>query len=149
IVALNTYTGVTTLSGGTLRINRLADGGMASSIGAASADASNLVLESGTLSYVGTTDTSTDRGFTLVNGGASAPTIFILDSRTIEFSGLVTSPDDAGLTKTGSGTLILSNAANDYIGVTTVTGGTLSVNTLADGEAASGIGAASSSSANL
>ncbi|WP_210205646.1 autotransporter-associated beta strand repeat-containing protein [Pseudaminobacter salicylatoxidans] len=151
----NTYTGATTLSGGRLEITSLANAGSASSIGAASADASNLVLESGTLAYVGATDTATNRGFTLVDGGAVAPTIEVNGSRTIEFSGQVTSLDSAGLIKTGLGTLVLSNAANDYVGVTTVTGGsgpnasTLSVNTLANGGFASGIGAASSDSANL
>lgn len=151
----NTYSGVTTLSGGTLQITSLANAGVASSIGTAAADPRNLVLESGTLAYVGGTDTATDRGFTLVNGGAGAPVIDVNAGRTIGFSGKVTSPDDAGLTKTGLGTLVLANAANDYVGVTTITGSsggqasTISVNTLANGGIASGIGAASSASANL
>ena len=155
LAGANSYTGVTTLSGGELQVASLANGGLASSIGAASVDSSNLVLESGTLHYVGGTDASTNRGFTLVNGGASDPVIAVDAGRTIAFSGLVTSPDDAGLTKTGWGTLVLSNAANDYVGVTTIQGGggsdfsTISVNTLADGGAASGIGAATSDSANL
>lgn len=155
LAGANIYTGVTTLSGGELQIASLADAGLASSIGAATADSFNLVLESGMLHYVGGTDASTNRGFTLVNGGASAPEIAVEAGRTIEFSGLVTSPDDAGLTKTGWGTLVLSNAANDYVGVTTISGGgtsdfsTISVNTLADGGVASGIGAATSDSANL
>src|SRR5690606_23263990 len=59
------------------------------------------------------------------------------------------SPDDAGFTKIGGGTLVLGNAANDYIGVTTVSGGTLSVNTLADGGVVSGIGAAGNDASNL
>lgn len=155
LASANTYTGVTTLSGGELQIASLADAGLASSIGKASADSSNLVLESGMLHYVGGTDDSTNRGFTLVNGGASAPVVAVDGGRTVEFSGLVTSPDDAGLTKTGWGTLVLSNDANDYVGVTTIRGGggsgfsTISVNTLADGGVASGIGAASSDPANL
>ena len=97
----------------------------------------------------------TDRGLTLVNGGAGAPGIEVGSGRTIEFSGQVTSPDDAGLTKTGWGTLVLSNANNDYVGVTTIdsTGnggaGAISVGTLSNGGVASGIGAASSDSANL
>src|SRR5690606_29492685 len=68
----NTYTGVTTLSGGTLTVSTIGDGGVASGIGASSAASSNLVLESGTLQYDGATAT-TDRGFTLVNGAAAAP----------------------------------------------------------------------------
>src|SRR5690606_39425162 len=114
----------------------------------------NLVLENGTFAYVGSSDAVSDRGITLVNGGPERA-IQVDAGRTVEFSGLVTSPDDAGLTKTGWGTLVLSNAANDYIGVTTVTGSgatgssTLSVNTLANGGIASGIGAATSDSSNL
>ena len=152
--AANSYTGGTTLSGGRLDVAQLANGGVASSIGASSADAANLVIESGTLAYTGTVDAVTDRGITLVNGGAERA-IQVDAARSVEFSGLVTSPDDAGLTKTGWGTLVLSNAANDYVGVTTITqssaagSSTLSVNTLSNGGVASGIGAASSDSANL
>lgn len=154
LAGANSYSGGTTLSGGTLEVTNLANGGVNSSIGASTADSANLVLESGTLAYVGGTDATSDRGFTLVNGGAERA-IQVDASRTVEFSGLVTSPDDAGLTKTGWGTLVLSNAANDYVGVTTITGSgaggasTLSVNTLSDGGTASGIGAATSDSANL
>lgn len=154
LTGANNYTGGTTLSGGRLEVTQLASGGAASSIGASSADAANLVLESGTLAYTGGVDAATDRGITLVNGGAERA-IQVDAGRTVEFSGLVTSPDDAGLTKTGAGTLVLSNAANDYTGVTTITqssaagNSTLSVNTLSDGGIASGIGAASSDSANL
>ncbi|USI76494.1 autotransporter-associated beta strand repeat-containing protein [Sphingopyxis sp. USTB-05] len=151
--AANSYTGGTTLSGGRLEVAQLANGGIASGIGASSAAAANLVLESGTLAYTGGVDAVTDRGITLVNGGAERA-IQVEAGRTVEFSGLVTSPDDAGLTKTGWGTLVLSNAANDYVGVTTITqtsagNSTLSVNTLSDGGVASGIGAASSDAANL
>ncbi|MBR2173181.1 autotransporter-associated beta strand repeat-containing protein [Sphingopyxis sp.] len=154
LTGTNSYTGGTTLSGGRLEVTQLANGGAASSIGASSADAANLVLESGTLAYTGGVDAVTDRGITLVNGGAERA-IQVDAGRSVEFSGLVTSPDDAGLTKTGWGTLVLSNAANDYAGVTTITqssaagNSTLSVNTLSDGGVASGIGAASGDSANL
>jgi fibronectin-binding autotransporter adhesin len=150
----NSYTGGTTLSGGRLEVAQLANGGVASSIGASSADATNLVIENGTLAYIGAVDAVTDRGITLVNGGAERA-IQVDSGRSVEFSGLVTSSDDAGLTKTGWGTLVLSNAANDYVGVTTITqssaagNSTLSVNTLTNGGVASGIGAASSDSANL
>ncbi|MBB4633682.1 autotransporter-associated beta strand repeat-containing protein [Sphingosinicella soli] len=154
LTGLNSYTGGTTLSGGRLEVTSLANGGINSSIGASSADPANLRLESGTLAYIGGSDAVSDRGITLVNGG-SERAIQVDGGRTVEFSGLVTSPDDAGLTKTGWGTLVLSNTANDYVGITTITGGgsgnkgTLSVNTLSNGGVASGMGAAMSASANL
>ncbi|WP_245295167.1 autotransporter-associated beta strand repeat-containing protein [Manganibacter manganicus] len=148
LTGTNSYTGVTTLSGGTLEIGSIANGGSASSIGASTADASNLVLESGALRYTGAS-TSTDRGFTLVNGGASRTIDVAAGGADLTFQGLVTGANDAGFTKAGAGTLTLANAGNDYAGVTMVSGGKLSVNTLADGGAASGIGAASNDSANI
>jgi autotransporter-associated beta strand protein len=52
-----------------------------------------------------------------------------------------------GLTKAGSSTLAL-NAANTYNGITTVSAGTLTASTLANGGSSSSIGASSSSAAN-
>ncbi|WP_448097661.1 autotransporter-associated beta strand repeat-containing protein [Luteibacter yeojuensis] len=143
----NTYTGATTVSGATLAFNSIANGGAASAIGASSNDPANLVLENGTLHYTGATNT-TDRGFTLVDNGPSR-TIQVDGTTNLTFSGVVTSPDDAGFTKTGTGTLTLSNAANDFIGPVTVSAGLLSTGTLANGGLASGIGAGSNASANL
>ncbi|NBV87656.1 MAG: hypothetical protein EBS01_15615, partial [Verrucomicrobia bacterium] len=78
---LNTYTGATILSGSaTLAVNTLANGGIASSIGASSNDASNLVFNGGTLQYTGsnasfvqftqTPSVAIDRLFTLAGNGA-------------------------------------------------------------------------------
>ncbi|HJR74109.1 MAG TPA: autotransporter-associated beta strand repeat-containing protein [Luteimonas sp.] len=144
----NTYTGATTVSGATLLFDSVANGGSASALGASSNASSNLVLENGRLRYTGGT-ASTDRGFTLVNGGASRAFEISDAGANLTFTGLVTSPDDAGFNKVGAGTLTLANGGNDYIGVTDVSAGTLSVNTLADGGAASGIGASSNASSNL
>jgi len=144
----NSYTGSTTLTDGVLQVSSIANGGVASGIGASSADSSNLVLEGGTLQYTGGTATS-DRGFTLVNGGAARMIDVSAAGTDLTFTGVVTSSDDAGLTKVGAGTLTLANAANDYVGVTTVAGGALAVDTLADGGIASGIGAASNASENI
>jgi autotransporter-associated beta strand protein len=80
LTGLNTYTGATVLSGGgSLAVNLLADGGVASSIGASTSDASNLVFNGGVLQYVGsnssftqftqTPSVSTDRLFTLAGNG--------------------------------------------------------------------------------
>lgn len=147
LTGANTYTGATTLSDGTLSVSDIGDGGDASNIGASSAASSNLVLQAGTLRYTGGTAT-TDRGFMLVNGGASR-TIQIDGAANLTFTGLVTSPDDAGFTKTGTGVLTLANGGNDYIGATAITGGVLSIDTIADGGSVSGIGASANDSANL
>ncbi len=66
-------------------------------------------------------------------------------STTTTVSGVISGA--ANLTKAGSSTLALA-AENTYSGVTTVSAGTLSANTLANGGAASSIGASSSSSGN-
>ncbi|CDX29442.1 Outer membrane autotransporter barrel domain (modular protein) [Mesorhizobium sp. ORS 3359] len=147
LTGVNTYTGPTTISGGQLNVTTIGNGGVASNIGASSSAASNLVLQNGVLNYTGGTAT-TDRGFTLVNGGPSR-SISVSGGANLTFTGIVTSPDDAGFTKIGNGTLTLANAANDYVGATVISTGTLSVGTLADGGLASGIGASSSNAANL
>lgn len=144
----NTYTGETRVLEGTLSVASIGNGGVASGVGASSAASSNLALVGGTLRYTGATAT-TDRGFTLVNASPSRIFDVSTAATNLTFTGLVTSPDDAGFTKAGAGTLTLANAGNDYIGATTVTGGTLAVNTLANGGLVSGIGASSSASSNL
>lgn len=58
------------LVGTTLSVNKLADGGAASSIGTSSSAASNLFIHGSTLKYTGTGD-STDRQFTIGTGGAT------------------------------------------------------------------------------
>jgi autotransporter-associated beta strand protein len=77
--ALNTYTGATVLTAGTLQVNSLANGGVASSIGASTSAAANLVFNGGTLTYTGassliqqytqTPSVSIDREFTLAANG--------------------------------------------------------------------------------
>ncbi|MEW4467667.1 autotransporter-associated beta strand repeat-containing protein [Parasphingorhabdus sp. JC815] len=144
----NSYSGVTNLTNGVLSVSNIGDGGISSGIGASSAASANLILEGGTLQYTGATAT-TDRGFTLVNGGVTRAIEVTNSASNLVFTGLVTSPDDAGFTKSGAGTLTLGNAANDYIGVTTVSGGTLAVDTLTNGGMTSNIGMASSDSENI
>ncbi|OHT20322.1 Autotransporter-associated beta strand repeat protein [Sphingomonas haloaromaticamans] len=148
LTGANSYSGATTLAGGTLAVNSIANGGVASAIGASGADSANLVIESGTLRYTGASATS-DRGFTLVNGGPSRGIEVSGAAADLRFNGQVASGDDAGFTKTGAGTLTLGHAANNYVGVTTVNGGTLAASTLANGGIASSIGASGAESANL
>jgi hypothetical protein len=59
----NTYTGATRISGGVLSVNSLADGGVASALGASVAAAPALVFDGGTLQYTGGAQ-STNRTFT-------------------------------------------------------------------------------------
>lgn len=147
LTGANTYTGATTVSGGTLAFNSVANGGATSAIGASGAASSNLVFENGTLRYTGATAGS-DRGFTLVNGGPTR-NIQVDGTANLSFGGVVTSPDDAGFTKTGTGTLTLGNGANDFVGPVVASAGLISVGTLSDGGVASGIGAGSSDPASL
>ncbi|MEA2711676.1 MAG: fibronectin-binding autotransporter adhesin, partial [Phycisphaerales bacterium] len=66
----NTYTGPTAVAGGILRATNIANGGVASSIGASTSAASNLLLTGGTLQYTGG-GVSTNRLFSVsAVGGA-------------------------------------------------------------------------------
>ncbi len=149
--AANTYTGNTEILGGVLQVNTIVNGSLASGLGTSSNAAGSLVLNGGTLRYVGAT-TSTDRSFTLgVNGGtidasgtgainfasATAATITTGGARTLTLTGTNTDgnrlgtvlADSTGATsvaKTGAGTWILG-ANNNYTGTTTVTEGRLQV----------------------
>jgi autotransporter-associated beta strand protein len=70
ISTVNSYTGPTTIGGGILEANNLANGGNNSSIGAASASAANLVFDGGSLRYTGTS-VGTDHAATLNAGGGT------------------------------------------------------------------------------
>lgn len=110
----NAYTGVTTLSGGTLSVSTLANGGTASDIGAAANSAANLVLDGGTLSYTGGA-ASADRLFSISTGGG---TIDVSGSGALNLNnagavGFVGSGARLlNLTGTSSGTLAASLADN-------------------------------------
>jgi len=132
----NTYTGTTTLDGNnsniTLNVTSLANGGSASSIGASSNAASNLIFGGGILQATTLTSAqSTDHLFTIgdANGGNDSATIDSSSpgANTISFTntGAIASGNDvnqgypiANLTLTGSNTgantfaPLLSNLAN-------------------------------------
>jgi fibronectin-binding autotransporter adhesin len=135
LTANNTYTGPTVIANyGYLSVATIPNGGVASPLGASSSLPANLVIGNadggGTLQYTGSTAT-TDRGFTVGNGGGgNVDTIEVSSPVTkLTFTGLVTGTGQ--LTKTGLGTLTLTNPANDYVRGTIISSGTLEVPTLA------------------
>ncbi|HEV7868143.1 MAG TPA: autotransporter-associated beta strand repeat-containing protein, partial [Chthoniobacteraceae bacterium] len=169
------YNGPTFINDGTLAVAVLANGGSVSSIGRAPNTPDNLVINGGTFRYIGG-GSSTDRLFTLgtnnpsldasgsgpvnfTNGGGIALSGFDA-ARTITFTGTnsggnslaATLGDNGGgitsVTKSGPGTWAL-NGLNTYSGATTITGGVLSVSSLGNGGAASGIGQSGSAASSL
>jgi autotransporter-associated beta strand protein len=118
LATTNSYTGPTVVTGGTLAVASLNDGGSPSSIGAAGTAATQLVLDGGTLALSGP-QTNTNRSLTL---GAAGGTLAVPTATSLQISGQLTGP--GGLTKTGAGTLILA-AANSFTGGTTITAGKL------------------------
>ncbi len=147
----NTYAGRTTISGGVLSTQLLANGGAASGIGASTSAAANLVLDGGTLRYTGT-GASTDRQFTLTaNGGgldaSGAGALNFTNTAAIALSGtgprtLTLSGSNSGantlaailgdsggpssLVKAGAGSWMLTGN-NSYTGSTTLSAGTLAL----------------------
>jgi autotransporter-associated beta strand protein len=121
----NTYTGATTLSAGTLSVNTIGNGGVAGNLGAATAEASNLIFAGGGLRYTGAT-ASSDRSFTMnaavnsINVSTAASTLTLTGS----------SPTNTGLLqKDGAGGLILNpGEGNGYsLGSINANGGTLTL----------------------
>jgi autotransporter-associated beta strand protein len=109
IQTTNSYTGQTVISGGTLSITNLANGGAISAIGASSANATNLVLDGGTLSYSGPAVT-TDRGYTLASGSST------LDAQSdMTFNGIVNATVGANFIKTGNGTLSVKRTGTNTL----------------------------------
>jgi fibronectin-binding autotransporter adhesin len=144
----NTYSGVTTVSAGTLQVTTLANGGAASSIGQSSSVATNLSLGGATLRYAGTGD-STDRSFTQTgaltfDASGSGAIAFINtatpaygtvnQARPLTLTGSNTNDNTLAvaianngtgvntLTKDGIGTWVISGS-NTFTGATVVQGG--------------------------
>ena len=97
----NTFTGSLTLTSGTVQVVKLALGGVASSLGASTSDAANLVINTGvTLKWVGdgvaSTNDVTDRLFTFATAGNvvfdASPVVATLPDSTkaLQFIGLGT-----------------------------------------------------------
>lgn len=118
LTTTNTFTGPVSITGGTLAVGNLGDGGSPSSIGAAGTAASNLLINGGVLALVGE-QTSTNRSLTL---GSLGGTISVPASNSLQISGQLTGA--GALVKTGAGNLVLA-AANTHAGGTFVTEGKL------------------------
>ena len=148
---VNSYSGPTAISGGTLSVGTLANGGSASDIGTASSSAANLVLNGGSLQYTGVAQDS-DHLFTLGTGngtlnasgsgaltltnhgsialsGSGARTLTLTGASTDDNTVAAVVGDNGGataLTKSGAGKWVLTGN-NVNSGVTTIAAGTLQV----------------------
>jgi autotransporter-associated beta strand protein len=121
ITNLNTFSGGVTIAGGVLEAAVLDIAGSPSSIGAAGTDASKLVLDGGTLRYLGSS-VSIDRPATL---GLTGGTFDVASGGTaLTISGAI---GGAGLTKAGPGQLVLTSP-NTYTAGTMINNGTLQFN---------------------
>ena len=123
----NSYSGFTTIAGGTVVIN--AD----NNLGAAG----GIVLNGGTLSASGSLTLIANR--TLVLGpaaGSGSGTLDVAPGQTLTVNGVVANnlSGTGSLTKTGTGALTL-NGANTYSGSTTVAAGTLALTAAQNGGA--------------
>jgi autotransporter-associated beta strand protein len=123
--AANTYTGPTTISGGTLAVS--ADNNLGAVPGAVASN--NVVINGGTLAATASFTLDSNRGILVgLATGSGAGTLDVATNQTLVYGGVVAN-NAAGvgsLTKTGPGTLAVSGAST-YGGVTTITGGILDV----------------------
>ncbi|MBQ0075239.1 MAG: autotransporter-associated beta strand repeat-containing protein [Prevotella sp.] len=113
------YTGATIINEGKVTVKELSDAGIPSSIGAASADASNFQIGKATL-IINNTNTATNRGI-LLNDTATVQ----IASGTASFKGMISG--DGTLRKTGSGQLNITYAGTNAWAGTILEAGTLAM----------------------
>jgi autotransporter-associated beta strand protein len=134
----NTYTGLTTVSAGTLEYgvtNALSTGGITVAGGTLDLNTFNETVGAVTLasgSITGSTGVLTGTSYNLTNTGSVSAIL----------------AGTAALTKTGAGTATLSGT-NTYTGVTTLSAGTLSVGSIGNGGVAGNLGQATNAASNL
>lgn len=146
VTGTNTYNGVTTVSSGILR----AGGTTGFSASSAHVIASGGILRLngfnntiGSLAGAGTVENNTSTNITLTAGG---------DNTTTTFSGVLQNGGTGtlGLTKTGTGGLVLSGSASTMTGVVTVNGGVLAVSgVFNNGAGTTSIGSAATTAGTL
>ncbi|HEY3221027.1 MAG TPA: autotransporter-associated beta strand repeat-containing protein [Gemmatimonadales bacterium] len=112
----NTYTGATTFNAGTISI--AADAALGAAPGAPTPG--KIVFAGGTLRSTASFTLAANRGISLSGAG----TISTDPATTLTYGGIIAGA--GSLTKTGTGTLLLSGV-NSYSGATTVSGGTLRI----------------------
>ena len=127
----STFTGVTAVHGGSLIVNALPSGGVASPIGASSANSTNLVLGAGTLKYIGG-DALSDRGLLIASEVASRASLMWV-TNAVTISGPVRCTTGSFI-KTGPGTLTLSGASENIFSSNATYNGTAELNPGANGD---------------
>jgi len=128
----NSFTGSTVIEDGTLSIDKLVNGDVASNLGAAGNTPDKLILNGGKLEITGSTSL-TNKGLTLGDNGGTISVTGGGTTQTIE--GKITGNGD--LAKDGDGTLAIKNV-NDFKGGTTINKGTIHL--LSDEATESGLG---------
>jgi len=108
----NNYTGPTVISGGTLSVTNLTNGGLPSPIGAGSANPTNLVLSGGSLSYSGPA-TTINRGYLVqtTNGGLTTVSNLTL-------TGVANAINNGGFIKSGDATLTYTTVGSNVLSAT-------------------------------
>lgn len=148
----NNYVGATNIFGGaTLRngASEVLPNGTALNLGEATTNTGGTYdLNGFSESITGLSGAGTGAKFITNSAASGTSTLNVLGGGA--FDGIMQDGATAsvGLTKSTSGVLTLSGA-NTYTGATTISGSTLEVNLLANGGAASGIGASTSAATNL
>ena len=126
----SSYTGTTTLDGGILNVASLANGGVPSSLGAATNAASKLVFGGGTLRFNGTAAGASDRLFTIGDAAGNSATLdasgttlaaFVNFSNTGAIAFGNSSAHTLTLTGSNGGANSLAAAIGDNVGATSIT----------------------------